>query len=297
MGEKSYGDKKVGKNLQAIRKACNMTILDFAYAMGMSESKLGQVERGKRRLTEDDFITISKNTGISIGLIKHGDLSSTLKKGDMCFGEKIPLSDVEKSLPEDANEVMPYIFPFKENDEVLANEDFKNGIDIIHKKIHKLDFTFDDCIEAINCFIRACNIEKCSDYSAINILSCFGYIYLGMVFEKASNFSQNDGIASISDLCSYINSSTRENKKNRALFLKNYDDDLITYMEKLIKNVKNADYAYYFLCMRYIYGIMDESITLMDENQMRLFGESLLAFLNKIGNRYAKAYFDFWEAP
>ena len=74
---------------------------------------------------------------------------------------------------------------------------------------------------------------------------------------------------------------------------KKYNGFLTTYMRKLVESTENSDYAYYFLCLRYLLGIMDEKITLIDEHQMRVFGESLFDSLWKMGNKYAKALHDY----
>ena len=66
-------------------------------------------------------------------------------------------------------------------------------------------------------------------------------------------------------------------------------------MRKLVASTENSDYAYYFLCLRYWLGIMDEEITLIDENQMRVFGESMFDSLWKMGNKYAKTLHDYLE--
>lgn len=79
-------------------------------------------------------------------------------------------------------------------------------------------------------------------------------------------------------------------------YLAKYNGFLTKYMRKLVESKEHSDYAYYFLCLRYWLGIMDERITMLDDNQMKVFGESMFDSLWKMGNKYAKALHDYLES-
>ena len=102
-------------------------------------------------------------------------------------------------------------------------------------------------------------------------------------------------ITSVSDYFVEVKNSIKPSKisDSKRDYLEKYNGFLTTYMRKLVESKQNSDYAYYFLCLRYSLGIMDEKITLIDEHQMRMFGESLFDSLWKMGNKYAKALHDY----
>ena len=106
-------------------------------------------------------------------------------------------------------------------------------------------------------------------------------------------------ISSLSDYFREVNAvvknSTNQDKIRKAKkdYLSKYNGLLTKYMRKLVESKENADYAYYFLCLRYSIGLMDEEITLLDEHQMRIFGESMFDSLWKMGNKYAVALNDY----
>ena len=111
-----------------------------------------------------------------------------------------------------------------------------------------------------------------------------------MASEKDIEALLKKKISSISGFFSAITTDIKQNDiyKRKRLFLEKYNEFLTKYMRKLVKSERNSDFAYYYLCIRYLSGIMDENITLIDEKQMRIFGESMFDSLCKMGNKYAK---------
>lgn len=109
---------------------------------------------------------------------------------------------------------------------------------------------------------------------------------------------QNKTISSLLDIITIARSSINYNKvtQKKKTFLDNYNNFLTKYMRILTSSNFNSDFAYYYLCIRYRIGMMDEDITLMDQNQMSIFAESLLDCMWKMGNKYAKALHDYEES-
>ena len=295
-----YNDKQIGRNIKAIRNANKKNYLDFAEAIGISDSLLEKIENGKRHATDEIIQIISKNTGFPFNEIKYKDLSY-LEKGELYFEDDLSIADFTEICELEALfiDALKIQFPIVEDKKALEDNDFSMGIRIAHKKIQSGVFASKECITAINHFINAGKNQICADLSAINILSCFGYLYIVTIL---SAISENDAqslmkkkITSFSDFYggvqASINPNTMLNCKRR--YLEKYNRYLTTYMRKLVASAENSDYAYYFLCFRYWLGIMDEEITMLDENQMRLFGESMLDSLWKMGNKYAKALHDY----
>lgn len=294
-----YNDKQIGRNIKAIRNANKKNYLEFADAIGISDSLLEKIENGTRHATDEIIQLVAEKTGFSFSEIKYKDLSH-LQKGEMYFEEDLSVGDLTISdLDSYFLDIIKLQFPIIEDEKALENSEFNAGIQIAYEKIHPGVFSSQDCIDAINHFIRAGKNQSCADISAINILSCFGYLYwvsvLSCISECEMQSLSKKKITSISDYFVEVKSSIKSSKisDNKRAYLEKYNGFLTTYMRKLVESKQNSDYAYYFLCLRYLLGIMDEKITLIDEHQMRVFGESLFDSLWKMGNKYAKALHDY----
>lgn len=291
-------DKLIGKNIKSIRNANRKSIYDFANDIGISDSLLGKLENGSRHATDEIIQLISEKTGFSFNMIKYKNLTS-LEKGEMCFDEGISLYEIEEDFEFSSifYDIFKLMFPIAVNEEHLANENFRSGISIVHDKIQVLNCSTADCIKAINYFINASSVKELSDFSAINILSCFGYLYILSinVYSIDSDTLLKEKASSISDICTFIQSSIDKNKTlmKKKRFIENYNGLLTKYMRKLVESGKNSDFAYYYLYIRYSLGMMDETITLIDENQMKIFSETLFDSMWKMGNKYAKALHEY----
>lgn len=295
-----YNDKRIGRNIKAIRNANKKNYLEFADAIGISDSLLEKIENGTRHATDEILQLVANNTGFSFSEIKYKDLSH-LKKGEMYFEEDLSVDEFTTISELDTYflDIMKLQFPIVEDEKSLEDNDFNSGVHIAQEKIQSGDFSSEKCINAINCFIRAGKNPICTDLSAINILSCFGYLYCAYVVLSLSEGDMQSllktRITSVSDYFAAAKNSINHNKmlNRKKEYLEKYNGFLTTYMRKLVESTENSDYAYYFLCLRYLLGIMDEKITLIDEHQMRVFGESLFDSLWKMGNKYAKALHDY----
>ena len=298
-----YNNKQIGRNIKAIRNANNKSYLDFAADIGISESLLQKIETDGRHVTDAIIQIISEKTGFPFNDIKYKDLSN-LEKRELCFDEELTWTQFteEADLLSLIVDALKYQFPIVEDEKALENEEFNMGIQIVRERIHSYVFSSGDCIKAINHFIHARKTQTCADLSAINILSCFGYLYFATVLlhipqQKIESLIKKR-ISSHSDFWGATTSCVDQNVllNSKRVYLDKYDKFLTTYMKKLASSEKNSDYAYYFLGLRYYLGIMDEKITLLDDHQMRLFGESMLDSLWKMGNKYAKALHDQIES-
>ena len=287
-------DKRIGRNIKAIRNANKKDYYEFATAINISESLLQKIENGSKPATDEVIQLVSKISGFSFSTIKFKDLSY-LEKGDFYFEEDISVSAFTEmcEFQDIFLTVLKVQFPIVEDEKSLENEEFNAGIKIAHEKIQTGIFSPTECLAAINHFIRSYNNQYCSDFSAINILSCFGYLYnaevLSLISDDKITTLLNKRVTSMSDYLGALKNSLNQ-KKTRAAkieFLKKYNGFLTTYMRKLVESKENADYAYYFLCIRYIIGLMDEEIIMLDEHQMKIFGESMFDCLWKMGNQYA----------
>ena len=63
-------DKRIGRNIKAIRNANNKNYLEFAEMIGISDSALQKIENGSRHPTDEIIMIISKMTNYAFNDIK-----------------------------------------------------------------------------------------------------------------------------------------------------------------------------------------------------------------------------------
>lgn len=295
-----YNDKQIGRNIKAIRNANKKNYFEFAEAIGISESLLEKIENGTRHATDEIIQLVSNISGFSFTSIKYEDLSY-LEKGELHFEEDISIDELTET--DDFKSIIISLlkvqFPILEEEKMLEDDEFSAGINIAHNKIQTYDFTSTECVAAINHFIHSSINRNCADFSAINILSCFGYLYnvtvLTLMSADEITALSKERIISFSDYFGAVRNHLNQNRIKNAKreYLKKYNGLLTKYMHALVQSKENSDYAYYFLCLRYMLGLMDEDITKLDEYQMKMFGESMFDSLWKMGNKYAVALNDY----
>ena len=292
-------DKRTGRNIRAIRNANQIKLGDFAQSLNISESLLAKIENGIRPASDDLLYRIANYAGVSYSQIKYGDLSR-LEKGEL-YMEAVPFVQFTDIVFEEIRERFTVIFPIAADEKSMSIEDFQNGVSFAHEKIQRFQFTEKECLSAINSFIRASANEACADFSHINMLSCFAYLYVykyrAVCMNKKIEKAAGEKLSSQWEYLRTINSNMdmKLAAKKKKEFLDKHGKNLSAAMYQLTQSRDNADYAYYYLALRYLFGMMDESITLFGEEQMALFGESMLDSLWKMGNKYAKAWHELQE--
>ena len=292
-------DKRTGRNIRAVRNANQIKLGDFAYSLGCSESLLQKIESGARRADDELIHQIARNTGLSFSQIKYGDLSF-LEKGELAL-DAVPFAELTDLMFEEIRDRFAVLLPIAADERAMSIEDFRNGVSLAREKIQRFQFTGKECLSAVNSFLRASAHEECADYSRINVLSCFGYLFIFKYRAVCMNqrIERHFG-EKVSSLWEYMqtNSSNMDMKlaaEKKKEFLGKYEKNITAAMRSLAESAANADFAYYYLALRYLLGMMDESVTLMDEKQMAVFGESLMDSLWKMGNKYAIAWHELQE--
>ena len=292
-------DKRTGRNIRAIRNANQIKLGDFAQNLGLSESLLSKIESGARPASDDLLFRIANYAGVSYSQIKYGDLSR-LEKGEL-YMEAVPFVQFTDIVFEEIRERFAVIFPIAADEKAMSIEDFQSGVRFAREKMQHFKFTVKECLSALNSFIRASTNEACADFSHINMLSCYGYLYVfkykAVCLDKKIERIADEKFNSLWEYLWKYNSNmdmklAAETKKE---FLDKHGKNLSAAMYQLTQSRDNADYAYYYLALRYLFGMMDESITLFGEEQMALFGESMLDSLWKMGNKYALAWHELQE--
>lgn len=288
-------DKRIGRNIKAIRNANNKNYLEFAEMIGISDSALQKIENGSRHATDEIIMIIAKATNCSFNDIKHGDLTF-LDKNDLYFGESMDFVSFIKEGGDDLNEfgitILRKNFPILSNENSMKSSSFRKGVQITHEKIQKNICTPTDYVQAINYFLNA-TAEEVDAIAYVNALSCFAYYYIFSVKIALDNESidhlLNTQISSFADFTNGIFSSQNQGlmMKRKKEFLERYNSILTKLIRDVANSKKYYDYAYYYLWVRYSIGMLDEDEIKLDEDQMKIYSESLFDCLWKMGNKYA----------
>lgn len=297
-------DKRIGRNIKAIRNANNKNYLEFAEMIGISDSALQKIENGTRHATDEIIMIIAKATNCSFNDIKYGDLTF-LDKNDLYFGESMDFLSFLKEDGYELNEIgltiLEKTFPILSNGKSFESENFRNGFQIAREKIQKNICAPADYIHAIKLFLHATS-EGVDAIAYVNALSCFGYYYtyyVKIVFDnETTNHLIKTQISSFADFINGIFSSQNQGlmMKRKKEFLESYNSILTKLMSSVANSKEYDDYAYYYLWVRYSIGMLDEDEIKLDEDQMKIYSESLFECLWKMGNKYAVDLHNYIEA-
>lgn len=246
-------------------------------------------EGGSYPITEETVRFISSLTLIPFEDIVFGNLDD-LEPGSLVLeqGEVIDLEDKEL-LKDFANDIAK-IFPLFLRDDALKNPFFDTALNICNEKLIIANFKEEDMVEAIDAFLKF----DCPE-SYLNIMSLLGrlfvtYIYNGMpqdAFDKIKAKRINNMFEYSKKMHERINYNKEFMEIVKRKFLDGYNGLLTTCMKRASEEDKYKDYVYYYLGVRYYFGIMDNEITKMSDTEMNLCGISMLDCLKKIENKYA----------
>lgn len=285
--------KRIGKNIQYIRKYNGKSVADFAWDIGVSESTLTKVECGMKTLSDDVLQRICKISGIPVNGLMYGDLSY-LKKNEAKADKKISMVDFFDYMNlKNYQTITLSMFPILNDDNNLDN--FRCGIDLAKSLIAGLQFDEDKILKAIDYFKKA--YSEGIEIAAINILSLYGCLSFCIQEDKDTKQLEveieNTKIQSLWDYISFSNDKIINNfKESKKKFVELYSDDLDYYASELCKSKSNSDFAYYFLCIRYIFGLFYEDEIMMSLEDAQSFGYSLLLQLAIMENKYAYNFFE-----
>ena len=137
-----YNDKRIGRNIQAIRKANKKDVYEFATSINLSEDMLKKIECGDRHATDQTIQKVSDISGFSFNSIKYKDLSY-LEKGDLYFEEDLTFGDFTEmeEYKEFSIMLLKFYFPIVEDEAAFEDTEFGAGVRIAHEKIQSLSFS------------------------------------------------------------------------------------------------------------------------------------------------------------
>ncbi len=292
--------KRIAKNIKTIRLAYGYkTQLDFALALdpnarypGLSHDMIKKYESGKYPITEQAVRLISSLTLCSFEDIVFEDLDDLEPDSLVLNSYNIEELRNDKDLLEGLGNDLCNIFPLFKSKKSLNEPSFSKAYQISIKKLNTVDFKEEDLVEAVNTFALTNYTE-----SYLNIMSLVGrlyvnYIYWGMkreTLDKIKIKKHDNYIEYAKDFYRY--KGYEENSvfmaEIKRKFLEIYNGTLTVCMQEAAKEDKYKDYVYYYLGVRYYFGIMDNYITRMSDTEMNSFGINMIDCLEIIGNKYA----------
>lgn len=289
--------KRIAKNIKIIRLAYGYkTQLDFAIALdpnarypGLSHDMIKKYESGKYPITEQAVRLFASLTLFKFEEIVFDDLTE-LEPDSLVLDKEETIDAEDEEMLKDVAEDMGKIFPLFSNENSLKNEYFAIAMNICNTKLSIANFKEEDMLEAVNNFAKF-------DYpeSYLNIMSLLGRLYATYIYCCLPEDSLNDiREKKYSDMLEYAKEIHKKigynedfKKEIKRKYLDAYNRILTTCMVKAAKEDKHKDYVYYYLGIRYYFGIMDNDITKMSDIEMNSFGINMLDCLKIIGNKYA----------
>ncbi|MGT2959227.1 helix-turn-helix domain-containing protein [Streptococcus bovimastitidis] len=281
--------ERLGQNLKQIREKNGETITDLSEILGKAINTISQYENNKRKPNYEDLEKISNHYNVSIDDLLYSDLSDSL--------ETVKMLNNIKNNYEFLNKKCLIMFPILSSTEAKQNQKFTRAI-----KLHKSWFN---------------NFEHFTDHEMDELFDLYFDLYfetdlavvraniLGIIFLVASMGNMSE----IRDeFLSFIKHQGKTNKYNNTKFFvsnfyldrkKTSLDEIIdtskseidNFILLLLSNLKGSETLYnlreYYLALRYIFGIINNSFNEINNNN---FGILLMLDLEKMGNKYAKNY-------
>lgn len=271
----------LGSNIRNLRKTYNETLEELALAIGAAgPSTIAQYESGKNTPDRVFLDKIAKHFNITVDQLKHVRFKPNVK---LHFSE-----DKMKRMVKAA-------FPIVYSEEALTNSDFKKAYNI-HLKI------LNDMLRGRDC--NELDYEICNEYywraidneveeALANIIWWWMLISMianhAVIFEKMDDVSMEEMISDNKFLHKYFLPEELDDEIKCDYSVKDYMDDgvdeiLMELLVALEKTDKYRDLAFYYVAVKYIFCVMNNSNT---KEMNKSIGVEMLDVLVKFGNKYA----------
>lgn len=279
--------KKVGKNIQDLRKAHGETGPRLGDAIGVSKSAISNYENGTRRPDKDILLAIAARYSVTVEQLYNGDFSNLpkIKINSAFMGEHL-------------SEIIPVVSSL----EAMTNDHFKTAYNIHSRYLRywdnpdKVVISENDIDTCLDEYVKAFESDQSRYVALAN--------YLGLLVRLLFPIKMIPAIADAKSAAMEIaknqnpsfkqeiedpNSSFREDAQAIINEMGDYDiDEAILEPLRLLKQSKEwSDLADYYLALRYIYNLVDSGQG-YDYNLM--IGAEMLSSFASVGNKYAKQY-------
>ena len=289
---------RLGNNIKVLRKVWGERQEDLAYAIGLTcessnNSRLSNYEHGIRYPDPEIITKIAKHYRITEQELMYRDLTVS---GILSLTKEPSKESIQQSLE--------VLFPLTVTDDALKNKNFSKAYEI-QKELYKCfveknDFNennYDVCCELYKKAFEEGILEAAANHlSLVILLGCSLYI---LTPELCGNIEYLDvKICNLKDLVRYgFLPSFTDNTEDEYKEIDDVRNDyvccnnkiILTYINKLKYSKVYQSLGDYFLALRQMLGLVNNSLTL--ENNYTIGYEMLRAF-SSIGNKYARNFFE-----
>lgn len=276
----------LANNIWTLRTAFGETQLDLALALGLNSSNtISNYESGSRKPNNKIIIKLSKHYNITEYELCNTDLSDYLEAKNLLHSD---LGYFEKNSKEILLSIYPVFYKKESKENEVFHSAYKRHCEIISKMSGDLNDVYKDElyfeIDEIyyNLFLE--NNDYISLANSIGIQCLYEF---NEIFEE--RFLLNKDIEMLPSNPKYKDVYLRNNLDGNDEELKKMKayKDLDLDIELLMECKEFKDLSYYYIALRYIYGIADDNLTF---EMSGLIGRTMMDAFAKAGNKYALRY-------
>lgn len=259
--EKTY--RKLGWNIKCLREAYRMTEEQLAYAVGVTRQAICNYENGSRIPNRDIIVKLANHFLITENELIYGDFSKMTYPG-----AKIEDTETTKA-------AVDLILPLVSSESAIKNRAFKNAL-ASHEAIYAglksgIPYSNQELEKCMELYQDALNDGVVE--AAANLM--WWLLFLGMMY---SNYELLDGVDDLQnhrisgeeflrrhylkncdDESFEISSEIAEVRRERRQFLRESEDSIRSLLEILKKNPGYSALADYYLALRYMQGVINNS--------------------------------------
>lgn len=276
--------KRLGKNIRALRTAYGETQERLSEAIGYSKNAVSNYENGIREPQQDTLTAIARHFSVSVEELLTSDFSNidNITIAPDIFWERIDV-----------------LLPVACSDTALQNKNFKKAYDIHRKLFNQLKKSDMDGIGDITvCFNEYCEAYEDSNSKIESAANFTGLWFLFMLMINTPNVIKERSAA-------LVQAASRDARARR--ILENMDssfekeakeimdcindsemDEILTdFMITVKKSKEWYELADYYIALQFVWGLADNELGV--EINRRIGMEMMYAFA-KVGNPYASQF-------
>ncbi len=297
--------RKIGINVKAFREAngCENDIEFYEFLnrpKGFSDNVLKQIENGSyKELSKGKVVELARLLHLSYDFLVFEDLTELFEKDLMVVDDEVNPTELLDLDDDEINDEILSVFPIISTQTAEKSHLFCEAMDR-WKEINLKDFfAVDEFLLAINCFEKCYESDSVPE-ACVNILSMFAILYISVISPNQTELKDvmQKEYDNYLDFTSQLANSKTINDNyllSKGEFLKRFNGLLTKYMKELTKYDQYKDYVDYYLAMRYSNAMLDNNIMKLSDQEMIVFGMSLLRCLKILNNKYAIKYFQNFE--
>ncbi len=245
------------------------------------------------------MVELARLLHLSYDFLVFEDLTELFEKDLMVVDDEVNPTELLDLDDDEINDEILSVFPIISTQTAEKSHLFCEAMDR-WKEINLKDFfAVDEFLLAINCFEKCYESDSVPE-ACVNILSMFAILYISVISPNQTELKDvmQKEYDNYLDFTSQLANSKTINDNyllSKGEFLKRFNGLLTKYMKELTKYDQYKDYVDYYVAMRYSNAMLDNNIMKLSDQEMIVFGMSLLRCLKILNNKYAIKYFQNFE--